>query len=91
MEKVRLSDGRDIDIESFSVASSGHMFIRVKMSMAEAVAAFSSGTDRIEYYPEDDTAVVIDGWTHLAYVVGENDCVRVCLERPINIQEINNG
>ena len=88
MEKVKLSDGREFEVGSFSIASSGHMFIRVKMGLGEAAAAFSSGTDRIVYCPEDQDEIPINGYTNLAYIVNEPDCVRVALTRPI-VEEIN--
>ena len=91
MEKIRLSDGREIEVKSFAIASSGHMFVRVNMTLGEAAAAFSSGTDRIEYYPEDGDAVALNGWTQLAYIVNEEDCVRAALVRPMDIEGLNNG
>ena len=36
MEKIKLSDGRDAEVLSFAIASSGHMFIRVKNLSLEA-------------------------------------------------------
>lgn len=91
MEKIRLSDGREYDILSFAIASSGYMFIRVKMSLGEAAAAFSHGTDRIIYQPQDGKPVALSGWTNLAYIVNEQDCVRVALIRPMEVEEVNNG
>lgn len=91
MEKVKLSDGREYDVNSFAIASSGHMFIRVAMSLGEAAAAFSHGTDRIIYEPEDGNAIAISGWTELSYIVNEQECVRVALTRPMEIEEVNNG
>ena len=52
METITLSDGRKIGIISFAIASSGHMYIRVNMSLGEAASFFSSGTDRIVYKSE---------------------------------------
>lgn len=91
MEKIVLSDGREFNVDSFAIASSGHMFIRVKMPLAQAAVAFATGTDRIEYHPEDGDAVALTGWTQLSYIVNEEDCVRVALERPMDIQELTNG
>ena len=91
MDKVTLSDGRQFEVGSFAIASSGHMFIRVNMSLGEAAAAFSHGTERIIYEPEDGNAIAISGWTELAYIVNEQDCVRVALIRPIEVEEVNNG
>lgn len=91
MESITLSDGREISVISFAVASSGHMFIRVNMSLADAVKAFSSGTDRIIYNPEDGEAIALSGWTELAYIVNEDNCVRVALVRPLDIVEVGNG
>ena len=91
MEKIKLSDGREVEVLSFAIASSGYMFIRVNMSLGEAAAAFSHGTDRIIYYPEDNDAIAISGFTELAYIVNEQDCVRVALIRPMEVEEVNNG
>lgn len=91
MDKVTLSDGRQFEVGSFAIASSGHMFIRVNMSLGEAAAAFSHGTERIIYEPEDGNAIAISGWTELAYIVNEQDCVRVALVRPMQIEGVNNG
>lgn len=91
MEKIKMSDGREFDVISFAIASSGHMFIRVAMNMGEAFQAFSSGTDRIIYHPEDGDAISLAGWTELAYIVNEQDCVRVALVRPLDITEVNDG
>lgn len=91
MDKVTLSDGRQFEVGSFAISSSGHMFIRVNMSLGEAAAAFSHGTDRIIYEPEDNDALAISGFTELAYIVNESDCVRVALIRPMQIEGVNNG
>lgn len=91
METITLSDGREIPVLSFAIASSGHMFVRVNMGIGEAAAAFSSGTDRIIYHPEDGDAIALTGWTELAYIVNEQDCVRVALVRPLDITEVNDG
>lgn len=89
MEKITLSDGREFNVISFAIASSGHMFIRVNMSIGEAAAAFTSGTDRIVYEREDSNPIVINGFSKLAYIVIEEDCVRVALIRPFDMEEIN--
>lgn len=91
MDKIKLSDGREFEVISFAISSSGHMFIRVNMSLGEAAAAFSHGTERIIYEPEDGNTIAISGWTELAYIVNEQDCVRVALIRPMEVEEVNNG
>lgn len=91
MEKIKLSDGREAEVLSFAIASSGHMFIRVKMSIGEAYNFFSSGTDRIIYTQEEGNAIAISGFSELAYIVNESECVRVALLRPMQIEEVNNG
>ena len=88
MEKIRLSDGREVEVISFAIASSGHMFIRVNMNMGEAYSFFSSGTDKIVYIPEEGDAISIGGFTELAYIVNETDCVRVALVRPMQIEGV---
>lgn len=89
METITLSDGRKIEVISFAIASSGHMFIRVNMSLGEAAAFFSTGTDRITYESEGQDGILINGFTQLAYIVNEQDCVRVALVRPLDMEEIN--
>lgn len=89
MEKIKLSDGREVEVISFAIASSGHMFIRVNMNMGEAYSFFSSGTDKITYIPEEGDAISIGGFTELAYIVNEQDCVRVALVRPMQIEGVN--
>ena len=91
MDKITLSNGNQHDVDSFAISSSGYMFIRVKMSMAEAATAFANGTDRIVYQPEDGDAIAINGFTELSYIVNEPDCVRVALIRPLDMEELNNG
>ena len=91
MEKIILSDGREVEVISFAIASSGHMFIRVKMSIGEAYTFVSSGTDRIVYTQENGEAIAIGGFSELAYIVNEQDCVRVALIRPMQIEGVNNG
>jgi hypothetical protein len=89
MERIRLSDGREVEVISFAIASSGYMFIRVNMNMGEAYSFFSSGTDKITYIPEEGDAISIGGFTELAYIVNETDCVRVALVRPMQIEGVN--
>ena len=91
METIKLSDGREIEVLSFAIASSGHMFIRVAMNMGEAFQAFSSGTDKIIYNPEDGESIMINGFTSLEYIVNEQNCVRVALVRPLDVTEVNDG
>lgn len=88
MEKITLSDGRKFDVDSFSIASSGHMFIRVKLPMNRAALEFAHGTERIVYEADGQPPVAIKGFTELAYIVNESDCVRVALIRPMDIQEV---
>lgn len=89
MERIRLSDEREVEVISFAIASSGYMFIRVNMNMGEAYSFFSSGTDKITYIPEEGDAIAIGGFTELAYIVNETDCVRVALVRPMQIEGVN--
>lgn len=91
MEKIVLSNGKEYDAISVGMAHSGHLFIRVQMSLSKAATAFSKGTDRIIYYPTDKNPVVISGFTELAYIVNENDCVRVALTRPLVEELLENG
>ena len=90
METITLSDGREFQVGSLAIASSGHLFIRVNMNLFEAAREFASGTDRIIYTQEDGESIVINGFTELAYIVNEADCVRVALVRPA-IEGLNNG
>lgn len=91
MEKIRLSNGKEYDTLSVGIAHSGHLFIRVPLTLSKAATAFSKGTDEITYYPSGKKPVVINGFTELAYIVNENDCVRVALTRPIMEELIDNG
>ena len=88
MEKIKLSDGREVEVISFAIASSGHMFIRVKMPMNQAAIEFSHGTEHIIYEPEEQPPIAINGFSELAYIVNESECVRVALIRPMDIQEV---
>ena len=84
--KIKLSDGREIEVISFGIASSGYMFIRVAMSMIEAIQFFSAGTDAITYEAGEESHRFI-GFTNLAYVVNEESNVRVALVRPAEFWE----
>lgn len=84
--KIKLSDGREIEVISFGIASSGYMFIRVAMSMVEAIQFFSTGTDVITYEAGEESRRFI-GFTNLAYVVNEESNVRVALVRPAEFWE----
>ena len=84
--KIKLSDGREIEVLSFGIASSGYMFIRVAMSMIEAIQFFSTGTDVITYEAGEESRRFI-GFTNLAYVVNEESDVRVALVRPAEFWE----
>ena len=86
MQKVILSDGRELEVLSFGIASSGYMFIRVAMSMIEAIQLFSTGTDVITYEVHGE-GLVFHGFTNLAYVVNEESDVRVALVRPAEFWE----
>ena len=86
MGKVILSDGRELEVLSFGVSSSGYMFIRVQMSMSEASEYFSTGTDIITYEVGGESRRYV-GFTNLAYVVNEVTNVRVALVRPAEFWE----
>lgn len=86
MQKVILSDGREIEAISFGIASSGYMFIRVLMSKDEAIQYFSTGTDVITYEAGGESRRYV-GFTNLAYVVNEVTNVRVALVRPAEFWE----
>lgn len=86
MNKIKLSDGREIEVISFGIASSGYMFIRVRMNMVEAIQFFSTGTDVITYEVNNE-GHVFHGFTNLAYVVNEESDVRVALVRPAEFWE----
>ena len=86
MMKIKLSDGREIKVISFGIASSGYMFIRVQMSMVEAIQFFSTGTDVITYEAGEESHRYV-GFTNLAYVVNEVTNVRVALVRPAEFWE----
>ena len=86
MGKVILSNGMETPVVSFGIASSGYMFIRVAMSMVEAIQFFSTGTDVITYEAGEESRRFI-GFTNLAYVVNEESNVRVALVRPAEFWE----
>lgn len=86
MAKVILSDGRELEVLSFGIASSGYMFIRVEMTMTEAIQFFSTGTDVITYEAGGESRRFV-GFTQLAYVVNEQTDVRVALVRPAEFWE----
>lgn len=86
MNKIKLSDGRELEVLSFGIASSGYMFIRVEMSMVDAIQYFSTGTDVITYEAGGESRRYV-GFTNLAYVVNEVTNVRVALVRPAEFWE----
>lgn len=86
MGKVILSNGMETPVVSFGIATSGYMFIRVAMSMIEAIQFFSTGTDTITYEAGEESRRFI-GFTNLAYVVNEESNVRVALVRPAEFWE----
>lgn len=87
MDRIILSDGRALDVGSFAISTSGYLFIRVRMSIAEAYNYFSSGTDTIIYKPSEGQEKRILGFTNIAYIVNEENCVRVALVRPAEFWE----
>lgn len=87
MDKIKLSDGREIDIVSFAISTGGVLFIRVMMDLAAAAAFFSTGTDVIIYEREGMPDRTFRGFTQQAYIVNETDCVRVALTRPAEYWE----
>ena len=86
MSKIKLSDGREIEVISFGISSNGYMFIRVAMSMTDAIQYFSTGTNEITY-TAGDTGRRFIGFTQIAYVVNEETNVRVALVRPAEFWE----
>ena len=86
MNKIKLSDGRELEVLSFGIASSGYMFIRVEMSMVDAIQYFSTGTDVITYEAGGESRRYV-GFTSLAYAVNEVTNVRVALVRPAEFWE----
>ena len=92
MDKIRLNDGTELDCISFATTSVGMLFIRVNLSLAEAVQVFSNkeNLSTITFIPEaDGEPFSISNFTQLAYIVNEADCVRVALQQPVTIQEVH--
>jgi hypothetical protein len=87
MDNIRLSDGREVSVVSFAISTAGYLFIRVSMSIAEAYTFFSHGTDSIVYKPSEGEARRVLGFTNIAYIVNEENCVRVALVRPAEFWE----
>ena len=82
MDTIKLSDGRETVVESAYLSSSGKMLVRVRMSMAEAVAFFATGTDAIIYNSEEE-GFSASGYTEIEYVSNDGDYVIVALRRPM--------
>lgn len=91
MERIKLADGRELEVITFAVSSNGSMFVRVAMTLGEAAAVFANNTDTITYMPSEGNHKILRGWSKLAYIVNEEGCVRVALERPFDIEEVING
>lgn len=92
MDKIRLNDGTELECVSLATASVGILFIRVKLSLVEAVQAFSKkdSLSTITYIPgAEGTPISISNFTELAYIVNEADCVRVALQQPVSIEEVH--
>lgn len=92
MDKIRLNDGTELDCISFATASVGMLFIRVNLSLVEAVKVFSNkeNISTITYIPDAEGAPFsISNFTELAYIVNEADCVRVALQQPVSIEEVH--
>ena len=92
MDKIRLNDGTELECVSFATASVGILFIRVKLSLVDAVQAFSNkeNLSTITYIPAaDGEPFSISNFTELAYIVNEADCVRIALQQPVRIQEVH--
>lgn len=89
MEKIILSDGRELAVQTFGIDGGGGMHIRLAMPMVEAITALSSGTDRIIYDPGDGQVIAINGFTKLDYIANEQDTVRVVLSRPLDLEVLN--
>lgn len=92
MDKIRLNDGTEMDCVSFATASVGMLFIRVNLSLLDAVKVFSNkeNLSTITYIPDAEGAPFsISNFTELAYIVNEADCVRVALQQPVSIEEVH--
>ncbi len=87
MDTIILSDGRELNVISFALSTAGYLFIRVNMSIIEAAEYFSTGTNIIIYKPQDAEPRRVVGFTSIAYIVNEIDCVRVALVRPAEFWE----
>lgn len=91
-DKIRLNDGTELDCISFATASVGILFIRVNLSLVEAVQVFSNkeNLSTITYVPAaDGKPFSISNFTELAYIVNEADCVRIALQQPVMIEEVH--
>ena len=92
MDKIRLKDGTELDCVSFATTSVGMLFIRVNLTLVDAVQVFSNkeNLSTITYVPAaDGDPFSISNFTELAYIVNEADCVRVALQQPVRIQEVH--
>ena len=92
MDKIRLNDGTELDCVSFATTSVGMLFIRVNLTLVDAVQVFSNkeNISTITYVPAaDGEPFSISNFTELAYIVNEADCVRVALQQPVRIQEVH--
>ena len=92
MDKIRLNDGTEIDCLSFATASVGILFIRVNISLLEAVNVFSNkeNISKITFIPEaGENQISVSNFTELAYIVNEADCVRVALKQPVQYEEVH--
>lgn len=87
MDKIKLSDGRELSVISFAIATAGYLYIRVEMTLPQAAEYFASGTDVIIYEPLDGPTRRVVGFTEIAYLVNEENCVRVALVRPAEFWE----
>ena len=88
MDKIILADGREFECISFAISSGGYLFIRVDMTLGEAATEFSHGTESVTYDQYGGKTITVRGFTKLEYIVNEDDCVRVALTRPVDIEEI---
>ena len=91
MDKIRLANGSEHECVSFGLASVGYLFIRVRMTLAEAATTFGANTERIEYHPEGGDPIAINGFTQLDYIVNEGDCVRVALRQPVDVEAVGDA
>lgn len=93
MEKVVLANGKEIKCLSFALASVGILFIRVDMTISQAAKLFSDPEklSTIKYLTQDGKTYSISNYTELAYITNEGDCVRVALQQPVRIEEVQDG